>query len=100
MPTTISKGRLITAAILAILVYGMIAPMLGTLLPQLATRLGLTEDQKGTLATAQAIGLIIASISVGPLIDNKGKKSGLLLGLGLIFAALFALPNSPSYGAV
>ncbi|HKX00561.1 MAG TPA: MFS transporter [Bryobacteraceae bacterium] len=100
MSAAVSKGRLIPAAILAILVYGMIAAMLGTLLPQLATKLSLTEDQKGTIALAQAIGLIIASVSVGPLIDNKGKKSGLLLGLGLITIALFALPNSPSYGAV
>jgi fucose permease len=100
MPSTVSKGRLISAAILAILVYGMIAAMLGTLLPQLAARFNLTEEQKGTIALMQAIGLIIASVSVGPLVDNKGKKTGLLLGLGLIAISLFALPSSPSYPAV
>ena len=81
MNAAVSKGRLIPAAILAILVYGMIAAMLGTLLPQLAARFSFTEAQKGTIALAQAIGLIIASVSVGPLIDNKGKKTGLLLGV-------------------
>ena len=65
MPAAVSKGRLIPAAILAILVYGMIAAMLGTLLPQLAARFSFTEEQKGTIALAQAIGLIIASVSVG-----------------------------------
>ena len=49
MPSTVSKSRLIPAAILAILVYGMIAAMLGTLLPQLATRFNLTEEQKRLL---------------------------------------------------
>ncbi len=93
----ISRGRLIPAAILAILVYGMIAAMLGTILPKLSDDFHLTADQGGMIAFAQALGLIIASVSVGPLIDNRGKKTGLLLGLTLIAIALFLLPNSTSY---
>ncbi len=95
---TVKTGRLIFAAILAILVYGMIAAMLGTLLPQLSTRFGLTPEQGGNIAFAQAIGLIIASLSAGPLVDNKGKKTGLLLSLSLIVISLFLLPNASSYG--
>jgi fucose permease len=97
MPAPVSRGRLIPAAILAILVYGMIAAMLGTLLPELSKRFSLTPDQSGYVALAQAIGLIIASVSVGPLIDNKGKKTGLVMGLTLIAVALFALPASTGY---
>jgi fucose permease len=100
MPAPVTKGRLIPAAILAILVYGVIAAMLGTLLPQLASRFQLTAAQQGTVALFQAIGLIVASVSVGPLIDNKGKKVGLVLGLLLISIALFALPNSTGYESV
>lgn len=96
----IHSGRLIVAAIMAILVYGMNAAMLGTLLPSLSQRFGLNMEQNGNIAFAQALGLIIASISVGPLIDNKGKKTGLLLGLALVVIALFALPNSSSYEQV
>lgn len=96
----VSKSRLIPAVILAIFVYGVIAAMLGTILPQLSKRFDLTPDQNGNIALAQAIGLIIASLSVGPLIDNKGKKTGLVLGLTLIAVALFALPNSPGYGVI
>lgn len=95
-PSVISKGRLIPAAILAIFVYGMIAAMLGTILPELS----MTPEQSGYILMAQAVGLTIASISVGPLIDTKGKKTGLLLGLGLITISLFALGNSSSYGAI
>ena len=91
---------LITAAILAIFVYGMIAAMLGTILPDLSARFKLTPAQNGTIALAQAIGLIIASVSVGPLIDYEGKKIGLLLGLALITIALFWLPNSKGYGMI
>src|SRR5580704_988169 len=93
----ISRGRLIPAAILAILVYGMIAAMLGTILPKLSADFHLSADQNGVIAFAQALGLIIASLSVGPLIDTKGKKPALLLGLALIAVALFLLPNSSGY---
>jgi fucose permease len=91
--STVKTGWLVLAAILAILVYGMIASMLGTLLPSF----NLTPDQSGDVALAQALGLIIASVSVGPLIDSKGKKTTLLLGLGLAVVALFLLPTSGSY---
>ncbi|MCW5964436.1 MAG: MFS transporter [Bryobacterales bacterium] len=88
---------LIAAAILAILVYGMIAAMLGTLLPALSGKFGMTPEQDTSIAFWQGIGLVIASLSVGPLIDIRGKKVGLLLGLGLIALALFLLPNASGY---
>ncbi len=89
--------RLITAAILALLVYGMTAALLGTLLPDLSKRFAFNDDQNGTIAFAQSLGLIIASLSIGPLIDKRGKKFGLVLGLTLITAALLALANSNTY---
>ncbi len=97
MSTAVSKGRLITAAILAIFVYGMIASIAGTIVPDVSKRFGLTPEQIGNVFLAQAVGLIIASVSVGPLLDNKGKKTGLLLGFILIAIALFAVPNSTGY---
>jgi fucose permease len=91
---------LIFAAIVAIFIYGMIAAMLGTILPNLSDRFHLTPSQNGTVAFAQALGLIIASLAVGPLLDNEGKKIGLVLGLGLISIALFALPRSPGFRSI
>ncbi len=90
----VKTGQLIFAAILAIFVYGVIAAMLGTIMPKLPLA---NDAQRGTVALAQALGLVIASISVGPLIDSKGKKTGLLLGLALITIALFTLPHMTSY---
>lgn len=99
-PGRVSGARLIIAAILAIFVYGVIAAMLGTILPNLSERFQLTPEQNGNIALAQAIGLIIASVSAGPLIDNKGKKTGLVIGLALVAIALFALPNAAGYGMI
>jgi fucose permease len=91
---------LIFAAIVAIFVYGMIAAMLGTILPDLSDRFHLSPSQNGTIALAQALGLIIASLGVGPLLDNEGKKFGLILGLLFISIALFALPRSQGFRSI
>jgi len=91
---------LILAAIFAIFVYGMIAAMLGTILPELSERFHLSPSQNGTVASAQALGLILASLGVGPLLDNEGNKLGMVLGLVFISVALFVLPRSPGFRTI
>jgi fucose permease len=91
---------LILAASLAIFVYGMTAAMLGTILPDLSTRFHLTPKQNGTIAFCQALGLMLASIGVGPLIDYEGKKVGLVLGLALSALAVTLLPRSNGFRSV
>ena len=91
---------LIFVAILAIFVYGMIAAMLGTILPDLSERFHLTPTQNGTIAFAQALGLMIASLGVGPLLDTEGDKAGLVLGLACIAVALFWLPRSKGFRSI
>jgi fucose permease len=91
---------LIVASSVAILLYGMVAAMLGTILPDLSTRLNITPRQNGTIALAQALGLILASLAAGPLLDNEGKKIGMVLGLLLMSIALFALPRAKNFQSV
>jgi fucose permease len=88
------------AACLAVFVYGMVASMLGTVNPGLAVRLHLDNIQTSYVALSQGIGLVLASVSVGPLLDRKGKKVGLLLGLGLVAVALFVLANASSFAMI
>ncbi len=87
---------LILAAILAILVYGLIAPMLGALLPGYH----LTAGQEGGLTMINALGLVVASLAAGPVIDKRGNKSALLVGLFLVAAALFAAPNAGNFAGL
>jgi len=91
---------LILSAVLAIFVYGMIVAMLGTILPDLSQRFNLTPKQNGSIALAQAIGLIIASVMVGPLMDIHGKKTGLVLGLAIITVVVFVLPKSRGFNQI
>jgi fucose permease len=91
---------LIVAASVAILTYGMIAAMLGTILPDLSARFRITPRQNGTIAFAQALGLILASLAAGPLLDYEGKKLGLVIGLLLIALVLFALPRASGFRSI
>lgn len=88
---------LILAAVLAIFVYGLIAAMLGTILPDLSKRFSLSPKQNGNIAMAQGIGLMLGSFFIGPLVDTQGKKLGLLLALGLIALALLGLRSAVGY---
>jgi fucose permease len=99
-PGRISNARLAAAAIVAIFIYGIIAAMLGTILPGLAARFGFTPVESGNIALAQALGLILASVLAGPLTDNRGKKVTLVLGMALVSIALFSLPLAGGYGSV
>ncbi|MFN7935049.1 MAG: MFS transporter [Bryobacteraceae bacterium] len=91
---------LIVAAVLAIFVYGMIAAMLGTILPDLSKKFSLSPKQNGNIAMAQAVGLMIGSFFGGPLMDLQGWKTGLLLGLGLIAIALLGLRSASGYSMI
>ena len=66
----VNPARLIVAAILAIFMYGVVAAMFGTIMPSWK----LSPEQSANIAFAQAIGLIIASLSAGPIVDNTGKE--------------------------
>src|ERR1035438_7079207 len=88
---------LFTAAILGIFVYGMIAAMLGTILPDLSKKFSLSPKQNGNIALIQAVGLMIGSFSSGPLMDIYGVQVGMLLGLGLVALALIALRGATGY---
>src|SRR5947208_2695374 len=81
---------LLAAVVFAILVYGIISSMLGSLLPAL----GFTGQQNGTLALMQAVGLTLAALSGGPLIDTRGRKTAMVIGLSAMGIALWLLPNS------
>jgi fucose permease len=95
-----AASMLTLSAVLAIFVYGIIAAMLGTILPDISRRFSLTPKQNGNIAMAQAIGLMIGGFFVGPLTDVEGKKFGLLLALALIVVGLIGVKAAWGYGSV
>jgi fucose permease len=84
------------AATLAILVYGLMSPMLGVLLPTYS----LHASQQGNLGLVNALGLLIASLAAGPVIDLTGTKLALLQGLTLLVLSLLGAPNAGGYSGL
>ena len=97
--TAWAKG-LLCSACLTILAYGMVASALGALMPELTARYGFSEEQNGGIAFYQSLGLMASSISIGPLIDRRGKKFALVWGIALIAAALCAIPAAGGYAGI
>jgi len=99
MQNVASTNRLIFLTCLGIMIFGLISATLGTLQPYWAG-MGLNPEQTAHVALGQAVGMILASLIAGPLCDNKGKKTGLLLGLSALLIALGALPHVAGFAMV
>ena len=85
---------LIFVACLVIFVYGMLSSLLGTIIPGLADQLHLTNSVIGYIALAQGIGLAGTSVFAGALMDRKGTKLGVSVGLVATIAGLGLLTQS------
>jgi len=87
---------LIFVACLVIFIYGMLASLLGTIVPSLGTILSLSNTQVGYLALSQGLGLAATSVVAGAFMDAKGKKAGIIIGLlaSLIGLAILSHPAS------
>jgi fucose permease len=59
----------------------MLASLLGTIVPSLGATLSLTNAEIGYLALSQGLGLAATSVIAGALMDRKGKKLGIVIGL-------------------
>ena len=84
-------------ASIVIFIYGMLASMLGTIVPSLSARLALSNLQISYLALAQGIGLAATSVWAGAFMDRKGKKPGVVLGLCTSIAGLLILHRAQSF---
>lgn len=87
---------LIFVACVVIFIYGMLASLLGTIVPSLGATLSLTNVQIGYLALSQGLGLAGTSVIAGAFMDAKGKKTGIIVGLvaSLIGLAILSHPTS------
>jgi MFS family permease len=82
-----------TIALLDVLFYSAIAP----LLPTYSASLDLSKTQAGLLTGAYALGTLIASMPAGWLATHHGTRLTLLLGLGLLGAASIAFGLATSF---
>lgn len=90
MSSNSGKSAIILPATV-IFVYGTVASLLGSLLPTLSARFHLSPEQSGYIAALQGVGLALATLVAGPLMDSKGIRVVLCGGLSLMLLALLGL---------
>ena len=91
---------LIFVSCLVIFVYGLLSSLLGTIVPGLADSLRLTNADIGYIGLAQGLGLAGMSVLSGALMDRKGKKLGVILGLCATIVGLMLLLHPTSMALV
>ncbi len=85
------------AGFLGILVWGTIAPLLGSVLPTLRERAGISLAGSGGMFVALSSGMVVASLVAGVLLDRLGKKAVLCGALSLIVGALILFELARTY---
>jgi MFS family permease len=80
-------------ALLDVLFYSSIAP----LLPTYVERLGITKSEAGVLTGAYAFGTLLASLPSGWIAARRGTRPTLLIGLALLAAASLAFGLGGSF---
>lgn len=77
-------------------VFGVILLLMGSLLPTLRV----SGVRAGGLGSLPLIGILAATVLVGPLLDKLGAKPVLSAALALIVVALAVMPSLESFGAL
>ena len=91
---------LFLSACAGILVFGIVLAILGTVfgLPAVRERLHMSLAQQGTLFLLLYLGIFVASLVVGPLIDHLGNKANLLTSAVIVALAMVFFADARSFG--
>ena len=83
------------------LVFGIVLAILGTVfgLPALRARLQISLARQGTLFLLLYLGIFVASLLVGPLIDHLGAKANLLASSLIVALAMILFAVAHSFAA-
>jgi fucose permease len=97
------EGRtlLFVAACVGIFVFGIVLALLGTLfgLPEMRSRLHVDLAQQGDLFLALFMGIFLATIVVGPVLDRFGNRPVLAIASLLVAVGLVGISVARSFSA-
>ena len=100
MAETIRRGMLFGGAATGIFVFGIVMAVLGTLfgLPEMRARLSIDLAQQGNLFLLLYVGILLATLVAGPVIDSLGNKVILVASSVLVAAGMAGLAYAHSFG--
>lgn len=89
----IHRTALVATVNACMFVFGVVLLLMGSLLPSLEV----SSARAGSLGSFPLIGILAATIFIGPILDRTGAKAALAASLALIAAALIAMPALTSF---
>lgn len=93
---TMGRTSLIATVHACMFIFGIVLLLMGSLLPTLK----FNDARAGSLGSIPLVGILIATIVVGPILDKLGAKAALAVALSLIASALAAMPSLSNYTAI
>jgi fucose permease len=76
---------------------GIIANIMGPLLPAIRTDISISYSQVGLLLSGQFIGMLLTSLVGGYLMDRVGKRPSMLAGSAMLIVGLVGCMTAKSY---
>jgi MFS transporter, FHS family, glucose/mannose:H+ symporter len=92
-PKHFNRSALLVTANASMFVFGAVLLLMGSLLPSLR----FTYSQAGNLGAFPLVGILVATVLVGPTFDLIGAKPVFAIALGLIAASLILMSTLRSY---
>lgn len=83
MNNTQQRNLVFAAACLGMLLFGITLTTLGSILPEIILRFGISKTQAGSLFMVINMGILLGSLFFGPVVDRYGYKK-LLLACSLL----------------
>ena len=98
--TMYHKNRVFTAACLGLLLFGMVAVSLGSVLPEIIKTFQVSELSVGLLTSLLPASILVGALCFGPIADRYGFKGLLLACCTLVLIGLESLAYGRSWGMI
>jgi MFS transporter, FHS family, glucose/mannose:H+ symporter len=92
--TTTNTRALGLLALAGMFVFGLVIALVGALVPSLSARLDLTLGDIGTLFLAMNFAMLVASITIGLVVDRFGLKPPFAIGAALVALGLWLVASA------
>lgn len=90
------RKRVLWAAFMAMLIFGIVMAILGAVLPSVITKFGISLTNAGSLFLLMSLGMLFGSLFFGPVVDRYGYKGLLVVCTALVFGGIEGIAFAPS----
>lgn len=90
------RKMVFSAAFLAMLVFGIVMAVLGSVLPSVIAKFDISMVNAGSLFLLMSLGMLVGSLLFGPVVDRYGYKGLMVVCATLIFAGIEGIALAPS----